>query len=112
MLRSDKAIANTMETPQTFKDKIVTVAGASRGVGLATAKYVLVRGASVSMSSSSAANIAEARAEILKEIPGCEDRLMGFVCDITKLEQVEAWIAETVKRFGRIDCCANVSGEP
>lgn len=97
-----------MNIPQTFEGKVVTVAGASRGVGLATAKFVLLRGASVSISSSSATNIAKASANILAEIPNCEDRLMEFTCDITKLEQVEAWISETVKRFGRIDCCANV----
>ncbi|KAF2631210.1 NAD(P)-binding protein [Macroventuria anomochaeta] len=99
---------NATEHPRTFKEKVVTVAGASRGVGLATAKYVLARGAFVLISSSSAANIAKARAEI-PEIPNCEDRVLNFICDITKLEQVEAWIWETVKRFGRIDCCANLS---
>ncbi|KAF2439774.1 NAD(P)-binding protein [Karstenula rhodostoma CBS 690.94] len=100
-----------MDPPQNFKDKVVTVAGASRGVGLATAKFVLLRGASVSISSSSAANIAKARAQILEEIPNCDDRLLDFACDITKLDQVEAWISETIKRFGRIDCCANVAGK-
>lgn len=99
-----------MEVPQTFKDKVVIIAGASRGVGLATAKFVLLRGASVSISSSSAANVAKARAQILEELPDRADRLRDFACDITKLDQVEAWISATVKQFGRIDCCANVAG--
>ncbi|KAI8191414.1 hypothetical protein KHU50_000230 [Colletotrichum sp. SAR 10_65] len=34
-----------------------------------------------------------------------------MACDITKYEEVQAWIAETMKRFGRIDACANVSGK-
>ncbi|KAI8183577.1 hypothetical protein K4K51_013306 [Colletotrichum sp. SAR 10_75] len=34
-----------------------------------------------------------------------------MACDITKHEDVQAWIAETMKRFGRIDACANVSGK-
>ena len=99
-----------MDLPQTFKDKVVIVAGASRGVGLATAKYVLLRGASVSISSSSVVNIAKARAQLLEELPDRVDRLIDFACDITKLDQVEAWIFETIRQFGRIDCCANVAG--
>lgn len=96
-----------------FDGKVITIAGASRGVGLALAKYLLIRGARISISSSSAANIADAVADIGTELPGhdSKDLLMHAVCDITKLEDVASWIAETVRCFGRIDGCANVSGE-
>ncbi|KAI8303472.1 2,5-dichloro-2,5-cyclohexadiene-1,4-diol dehydrogenase [Colletotrichum sp. SAR11_59] len=94
-----------------FKGKVVTVAGASRGTGLATVKYLVLRGATVSMSSSSPKGIAKAHAEVLEECPGSDDRIMAMACDITKYEDVQAWIAETMKRFGRIDGCANVSGK-
>lgn len=94
-----------------FKGKVVTVAGASRGTGLATVKYLVLRGATVSMSSSSPNGITKAHAEVLQECPGSDDRIMAMACDITKYEDVQAWIAETMKRFGRIDACANVSGK-
>ncbi|KAJ5014597.1 hypothetical protein K4K57_001231 [Colletotrichum sp. SAR 10_99] len=94
-----------------FKGKVITVAGASRGTGLATVKYLVLRGATVSMSSSSHKGIDKARAEVLEECPGSDDRIMTMACDITKYEDVQAWIAETMKRFGRIDACANVSGK-
>lgn len=62
------------------------------------------------MSSSSSDNIAKAVAEVKAVFPDIDDRLMSYVCDITKLSMVESWIAETIKRFGKIDACANVSG--
>lgn len=62
------------------------------------------------MSSSSPKGIAKAHAEVLEECPGSDDRIMTMACDITKYEDVQAWIAETMKRFGRIDASANVSG--
>ncbi|KAF6828179.1 2,5-dichloro-2,5-cyclohexadiene-1,4-diol dehydrogenase [Colletotrichum plurivorum] len=94
-----------------FKGKVITVAGGSRGTGLATVKYLILRGATVSMSSSSPKGIAKAHAEVLNECPGSDDRVMAMACDITKHEHVQAWIAETINRFGRIDGCANVSGK-
>lgn len=94
-----------------FKGKVVTVAGASRGTGLATVKYLVLRGATVSTSSSSPNGITKAHAEVLQECPGSDDRITAMACDITKYEDVQAWIAETMKRFGRIDACANVSGK-
>lgn len=47
---------------------------------------------------------------ILQELPDVADRLHDHVADITKLEQVEAWIPAVMSRFGRIDGCANVAG--
>lgn len=94
-----------------FEGKVITVAGASRGVGLALAKYLLVRGASLSISSSSPDNIAKAVADIEQELPQHKDRVLSAACDVTKLDQVEAWIALTMKHYGKIHGCANVSGK-
>ncbi|KAI9170631.1 Short-chain dehydrogenase/reductase aba4 [Paramyrothecium foliicola] len=99
-----------MSVHQSFEGKVITVAGASRGIGLATVKYLLARGAIVSISSSSDANLSTAQEELSTEFLNLEGRLLARVCDVTKLEMVVAWIAETMTRFGRIDGCANVSG--
>ncbi|KAH8645700.1 hypothetical protein BX600DRAFT_519286 [Xylariales sp. PMI_506] len=96
---------------QSFDGKVITVAGASRGTGLATVKYLLSRGATISMSSSSAENMQKAWEEVVKEFPGSAGRLMSYVCDITSLEAVEEWISATMNKFGRINGCANVSGK-
>lgn len=103
--------ARSPEVPQTFAGKVIAVAGASRGTGLATARQLLARGASVSISSSSPDNIAAAKTSLLEEHPDAADRIHTCAADITNLEEVEAWIAAVMQRFGRIDGCANVSGK-
>lgn len=95
-----------------FKDKVITVCGASRGTGLATVKYLLIRGATVSMCSSSEASINAALEEVVKELPEHKNRVAAYKCDIRKLEDVENWIAKTLEKFGRLDACANVAGMP
>lgn len=94
-----------------FADKVITVCGASRGTGLATVKYLLIRGATVSMSSSSQENIDKAVAEVQSLYPEHKDRVVGFKCDVRNLEEVESWIEKTVEMFGRLDACANTAGK-
>lgn len=93
-----------------FKDKVISVSGASRGTGLATVKYLLIRGASVSMSSSSEKGINKALEEVIEELPEHKDRVAAYKCDIRHLDEVEGWIAQTLERFGKLDGCANVAG--
>jgi NADP-dependent 3-hydroxy acid dehydrogenase YdfG len=49
---------------QPFAGKVIAVTGASRGLGLALAKYLLPRGAIVSMCATSEKNLANAVSEI------------------------------------------------
>jgi hypothetical protein len=58
-----------MELSRTFKNKVVTVSGAT---------------------SSSSTHTANARVSILENILDCRDRLLNFACDNIKLDQVEA----------------------
>ncbi|KAH7324706.1 hypothetical protein B0I35DRAFT_449606 [Stachybotrys elegans] len=99
-----------MATPYPFQDKVVTITGASRGVGLALAKYLLVRGATISISSSNADNIAAAAAELEKDFPDAKDRILSAAVNTKDLSAVAKWITDTVARFGKIDACANVAG--
>jgi NAD(P)-dependent dehydrogenase (short-subunit alcohol dehydrogenase family) len=97
--------------PQPFAGKVITVTGASRGTGLALTKYLLARGATVSMCATSAENLAKAAAEIDKEFPEAKERYWTCVADIGKLETVKSWIEQTVAKFGKLDGCANVAGK-
>lgn len=93
-----------------FSGKVISVTGASRGLGLALSKYLLVRGASVSMCATSEENLSKAASEIDTEIPEAKNRYWTCVADISDLEVVRAWIEQTVARFGKLDGCANVAG--
>lgn len=97
--------------PLPFAGKVITVTGASRGLGLALTKYLLVRGATVSMCATSADNLLKAAKEIDNEIPGAKDRYWTCTADIANLDTVRSWIEQTVAKFGKLDGCANVAGK-
>ena len=86
--------------------KVVLVAGATSGIGKATAILFARSGASVVL--------AGRREKLLREITG---ELTGeglkaawTVCDVTDEEQVKAMIDFTVRTFGRLDCAYNNAG--
>lgn len=95
---------------QPFAGKVITITGASRGTGLALSKYLLARGATVSMCATTAANLEKAASEIDQEFPEAKDRYWTCVVDISKPETVKSWIEQTVAKFGKLDGCANVAG--
>lgn len=97
--------------PQPFAGKIICITGASRGLGLALSKYLLVRGATVSMCATSADNLLKAAKEIDTEIPEARGRYWTCAVDISNLDMVRYWIEQTVTKFGKLDGCANVAGK-
>jgi len=97
--------------PQPFAGKVITITGASRGVGLVLSKYLLARGATVSGCATSQDNLANAAKEIGEEFPEAKNRYWTRVADIRDLDAVRSWIEETVTKFGKPDGCANVAGE-
>ncbi|KAI0019217.1 NAD(P)-binding protein [Xylariomycetidae sp. FL0641] len=90
-----------------FKDKVIVVTGASRGVGLSVSRILLARGAKVSMAATSEANLANAIAGIEKDIPDAKDRVMTCSVDVSNPEQVKNWIDQTVAKFGPLDGAVN-----
>ena len=97
--------------PLPFAGKVISVTGASRGLGLALSKYLLIRGATVSMCATSSDNLSKASREIDNEIPDAKGRYWTCTVDIANLETVRVWIEQTVAKFGKLDGCANVAGE-
>jgi NAD(P)-dependent dehydrogenase (short-subunit alcohol dehydrogenase family) len=92
-----------------FQNKVIAITGSSRGTGLALARYLLERGASVSLCATSAENLATALAGIHQDYPEAKDRVMTTVVDIAKPETIKAWLEATVQRFGQLDGAANVA---
>ncbi|KAF2132318.1 NAD(P)-binding protein [Dothidotthia symphoricarpi CBS 119687] len=95
--------------PTPFAGKLITVTGASRGLGLALCKYLLARGATVSGCATSASNLSTAAAEIERDLPDARDRFWSTVVDMRDLDAVRSWIEQTVAKFGKLDGCANVA---
>src|SRR3954471_7332707 len=90
-----------------LRDKSVIVTGAASGIGLATAQRFGREGARVVIADLNEAKANEA-AEATKRA-GASDAF-GFRCDVSQEAQVEATVAATLKRFGRVDVIVNNAG--
>ncbi|KAL4731945.1 hypothetical protein ACLX1H_000944 [Fusarium chlamydosporum] len=100
-----------MANPYPFRDKVIVVSGASRGSGLALSRYLLTRGAKVSMAATSEDNLKQAIAGIEQDIPDAKDRVIYFPTDVTKPDEVKVWIEGTVAKWGELDGAANVAAK-
>jgi NADP-dependent 3-hydroxy acid dehydrogenase YdfG len=77
--------------------KVAFVTGASRGIGAAVARALASKGVRLGLASRSGDDL------------GLADAL-GLSCDVRRLDQVEAAVAKTVERFGRLDICVANAG--
>lgn len=88
--------------------KVYTITGAAGGIGLSVALGLAARGASVSLADVKAEELQKAQETIAARYPG--SKVLTQIVDIRKRDQVDAWIALTKERFGRIDGCVNSAG--
>ena len=77
--------------------KVAFVTGASRGIGAAVGRALSSKGVRLGLASRSGDDL------------GLADTL-GLTCDVRHLDQVEAAVAKTVERFGRLDICVANAG--
>src|SRR6201992_1057963 len=91
-----------------LKGKVVIVtAAAGTGIGSATARRALAEGADVVGSDPHERRLGETRDELAALGLG---RVESVVCDVTSTAQVDALIASTTARLGRIDVVVNNAG--
>lgn len=89
-----------------FTGKVALVTGASGGIGLATARKFAESGASVVLSARRT-DLIEAEAQLLTD---AGHTAIAIPADVTDARQVEALVAGTVERFGRLDFAVNNAG--
>jgi len=78
------------------------VTGAARGIGLATARQFLDQGMAVAMVDYDAEELATATEGLENVLP--------LALDVSKPEDAQAIVDETLKAFGRVDCLVNNAG--
>jgi 3-oxoacyl-[acyl-carrier protein] reductase len=87
--------------------KVAIVTGASRGIGRQVAIQLAQSEAKVVVNYSSSFARAE---EVVKTIEQFGGQAVGIKADVSKVSEVEALFAETLKRFGRVDILVNNAG--
>jgi NAD(P)-dependent dehydrogenase (short-subunit alcohol dehydrogenase family) len=89
-----------------FTGKVAFITGAASGIGRAAAIAFAREGARVAITDRTEAALDQLRAEI--EVEGGE--VLAIRCDVSEPDEVEAAVAKTVGRFGRVDCAFNNAG--
>uniref|UniRef100_A0A0D2YHV3 Ketoreductase domain-containing protein n=1 Tax=Fusarium oxysporum (strain Fo5176) TaxID=660025 RepID=A0A0D2YHV3_FUSOF len=97
-----------MEDLKPFSGKVIIITGAARGIGLATARYLAARGATISLADVLEPELEKAQADISKDFPGTS--VLHSVVDVRGKDAVESYIRNTKESFGRIDGCVNNAG--
>ncbi|MGO9056047.1 MAG: glucose 1-dehydrogenase [Candidatus Binataceae bacterium] len=89
-----------------LEGKVVLVTGGASGMGRATAVALARAGAKIA--------IADVNGQGGEETLGLTLAAGGdaffSACDVSAAAQVEALVNQTVKKFGRLDCAANIAG--
>jgi 3-oxoacyl-[acyl-carrier protein] reductase len=93
-----------------LQGKVALVAASSKGLGYGVAKALAENGAKVSLCSRTEADV-QAAAQTLAADYGAD--VLATACDVTKAEDIQAWVDKTVDAWGKIDCLlVNAGGPP
>lgn len=92
-----------MTEPKRLAGKVVLVTGAGQGVGRGTALALAREGACVALAGRTVSKCEAVAAEI--DASGGSS--IALACDVTDRKQIEAAIAATAGRFGRLDALVN-----
>lgn len=87
---------------------VAVVTGGSRGIGLAIARALLDRGASVTITGTNEKHLTDASRELASAARG--GSLMTQLADVRKYEDVERMLNAAASRFGGIDVLVNNAG--
>ncbi|KAH6874156.1 hypothetical protein B0T10DRAFT_587949 [Thelonectria olida] len=77
-----------------FAGKVIIITGAARGIGLATARYLAARGATISLADVREPELEKAEADIIKDFPGIS--ILHGLVDVRRKDTVDSGTAKAV----------------
>jgi A-factor type gamma-butyrolactone 1'-reductase (1S-forming) len=89
-----------------FKDKVILITGGSSGLGAATALRFARDGAKVAIGS----RRVEQSEAVVRQIESLDGQGLFIRTDVSRRADIEALVAGTIARFGRLDCAVNNAG--
>ena len=110
-VENTKKILNYQKTnyDYNFKDKVVLITGASKGLGYQIAKSYLKFGANLMICSSNSNNIKKSYIK-LKKIKKKNQKIFYLAIDVSSPKQVKKLVTFTIKKFKKIDILINNAG--
>jgi NAD(P)-dependent dehydrogenase (short-subunit alcohol dehydrogenase family) len=90
-----------------FAGRTAFITGSAQGIGLATATILASRGANVALADMRLEGVEKAAKSLAEKY--CV-KTLAFQVDVTKPEQVDKAIVDTVAHFGRLDHAVNAAG--
>jgi NAD(P)-dependent dehydrogenase (short-subunit alcohol dehydrogenase family) len=90
-----------------YRDKVVIITGGTKGIGKGCVQTFVSAGAKVVFCSRSQAEGEALAKEVNEQGPG---EAFFISCDVSKPEQIEALVNQTIARYGRLDCMINNAG--
>jgi len=90
-----------------FKNKVVIITGASSGIGKALAEELAKRGANVVLGARQYVTLCEITAELETKF---NIKALAIPCDVSREEDCQSLISQTITTFGKIDILINNAG--
>ena len=90
-----------------LKGKVAIVTGGNSGIGLAVVLELARQGASIAIDYIAHPEATEA---LEQRVAALGDQVIGVDADVSKVADLERLIAETVRKFGRVDVMVNNAG--
>ncbi|MCA9934026.1 MAG: SDR family oxidoreductase [Ardenticatenaceae bacterium] len=94
-----------------LKGKVALVVAASKGLGFAAARQLVLEGANVAICSRSQERV-DTAVQKLQEAGGEGTAVAGFVTDVMDTDQLYKLVADTVAHFGGLDILITNAGGP